>query len=57
MSNLPHGISVSAPDQHYVTRKTSSLDRLGLKNPAFWYSGGFLALFAWRYTMVNCLPQ
>ncbi|RSD30445.1 BCCT family transporter [Vibrio pectenicida] len=45
MSNLPHGISVSAPDQHYVTRRTSSPDKLGLKNPAFWYSGGFIALF------------
>ncbi|MGP4953269.1 BCCT family transporter, partial [Psychrobacter sp. T6-1] len=36
--------NLSAATGH-LTRTEVSTDTLGLKNPAFWYSGGFITLF------------
>ena len=45
MANFTHGISVTSSDAHHIEDNAHSADRLGLTNPAFWYSGGLIALF------------
>lgn len=45
--------------KHNDTSATeNSPDKLGLSNPALWYSGGFIALFVLsRFTMESCYQR
>ncbi|CAM3698476.1 BCCT family transporter [Vibrio aquimaris] len=45
MANFTHGISATSSDTYRIEDNAHSADRLGLTNPAFWYSGGLIALF------------